>query len=196
MAQLWASRRRVRDACRMAPRMGRTRLCAPLLLLCLLGSAVVGAVHTSGWEDLPSPQSSPAGCGRTLRSSVCDPDRLLSRKGADAVDRVLQAIRRGARPRGTGAAGEADAPTYRDAPTCGQSPGSHGYEVALAVVRRAGGAGSAAARAERLAKKAHDTWGVGDKCGSGVVIFVAVDDRQVRFRRRPPQRVVRRRDVS
>ena len=52
-------------------------------------------------------------------------------------------------------------------------------QVAVAVVRHAGGRGSRETRAERLAKGAHDAWGVGDACGSGLLLLVAVDDRQV-----------------
>ncbi len=53
-------------------------------------------------------------------------------------------------------------------------------QVAVVVVRHAGGPGARETRAERLAKGAHDAWGVGDACGSGIVLLVAVDDRQVR----------------
>ena len=162
--------------------MARATRLLTLLLLSLL-MVTSDAVHTSGVEDLPSPQTAPTACGRSLRGSVCDPDRLLSRSGGDAADRVLVAIRRGARPRAdtssSSSSTEPVLPTYKDAPACSHSPGSHGYEVALAVVRRAGGSGSAAARAERLAKRLHDSWGVGDKCGSGVLVLIAVDDRQV-----------------
>jgi uncharacterized membrane protein YgcG len=53
-------------------------------------------------------------------------------------------------------------------------------QVAVALVRRVGGAGSAATRAELFAKHVHDAWGVGDACGSGILLLVAVDDRQAR----------------
>lgn len=51
-------------------------------------------------------------------------------------------------------------------------------QVAIAVMRSAGGHGSREDRAESLAKGLHDAWGVGDACGSGLLLLVAVDDRQ------------------
>ena len=152
------------------------RAAAVLLLLCMASQA--GAVHTAGREELPSPQTSPAACGRKVASFVCDPDHLLTRAGGDAVDHALAAIRRGARPE---AARDSAAAVYTDAPACaGQSPGgARGYQVALALVRRAGGTGSAASRVERLARRVHNNWGVGDTCGSGVLVLIAVEDRQV-----------------
>jgi hypothetical protein len=53
-------------------------------------------------------------------------------------------------------------------------------QVAVAVVKSVGGAGSAATRAERFAKAVHDSWGVGDACGSGILLLVATEDRQAR----------------
>jgi hypothetical protein len=154
------------------------RTAALVLLLCIASQA--GAVHTAGREELPSPQTSPAACGRKLPSFVCDPDHLLTRAGGDAVDHALAAIRRGARPE---AARDSAAAVYTDAPACaGQPPGqggARGYQVALALVRRAGGTGSAASRVERLARRVHNSWGVGDACGSGVLVLIAVDDRQM-----------------
>ncbi len=63
---------------------------------------------------------------------------------------------------------------------CALTRGRGAAQVAVAVVRRAGGSGGAASRAERLAKGLHDAWGVGDACGSGVVLLLAVEDRQAR----------------
>ena len=156
----------------------RQQACHCLSLLLLLSSLCIvsaGDAPVSGWlaSQLPSPDSSPSTCGRPHRSSVCDPDGLLSEEDADAVDELLDAIHRGVK-----AGGDAG---YPYAPAC-KSGKPRGFELAVAVVRRAGGGGSAALRAERLARGLHDSWGVGDACGSGLVLLVAVEDRQVRGR--------------
>jgi hypothetical protein len=106
--------------------------CRRLLLLAALctqhAAAAAGARLGGGWHasELPSPDQSPAACGRPHRSSVCDPDGLLSSADADALDGILSAIFAGSRAEGG----------YADAPACGTKP--KGYELAVAVVRRAG----------------------------------------------------------
>lgn len=54
-------------------------------------------------------------------------------------------------------------------------------------MRSAGGHGSREDRAEKLAKGLHDVWGVGDACGSGLLLLIAVDDRQARSLTLAPQ---------
>ena len=194
-----------------------------LRLLALLAACALGAFAEDhpGWDvsTLPSPGTHPASCGRAHveHSWLCDPDKLLSAEGGDAVEAVLAALHRAAPARAAApaAAGAQQAPAYPHA-TCDGKP-SRGYEarvacairfcaaaptrvasprgalarlkctaltrhaqVAVAVMRRAGGRGSREDRTERLAKGLHDAWGVGDACGSGLLLLVAVDDRQVR----------------
>lgn len=110
--------------------MARLRLLA-LLAACALHAAV--AVSHPGWDasTLPSPGTHPASCGRAHveHSWLCDPDKLLSVEGGDAVEAALAAIHRAApaRSAAAAAAGEQQAPVYPHA-TCEGKP-SRGYEA-------------------------------------------------------------------
>jgi uncharacterized membrane protein YgcG len=147
-----------------------------LSLPCLLLLAPsLGASRAWLASELPSPDRDPAACGRPARSFLCDPDRLLSDAGAKSLEHLLTALHQGARP-DDGFSGAQ--PRFPDAPSCAAAP-PRGYALAVAVVRSAGGAGSDSLRAERLARGLHDSWGVGDACGSGALLLVAVEDREL-----------------
>jgi len=138
----------------------------------LLQAASAASGGVQGWTaaELPSPALNPSVCGRPHRSLLCDPDRLLSEDQAGSVEALLSAAHLGSRGKGAAA--------FPDAPACGGAE-PRGWQLSAVLVRRAGGAGSAALRAERLARGLHDAWGVGDACGSGALLLVALDERQL-----------------
>lgn len=51
--------------------------------------------------------------------------------------------------------------------------------MAVAILRHIAGPDDVKAKAELMAKQLHDSWGVGDACGSGVLMLFAIGDRQV-----------------
>ena len=56
-------------------------------------------------------------------------------------------------------------------------------QMLAVVVGKVDGHGDARTRVQRFTKGIHNRFGVGSKaCGSGVVIALSVEDRQVRFR--------------
>jgi hypothetical protein len=119
--------------------MPRARAALAVALACLSALAC-GASGRNGWtvDTLPNPVSEPARCGRSDvdRSFVCDPDGLLSRAGATALEAQLAAIHRAAPPTSGGKSG-ADG-SYPRA-TCGTAgtPTGRGYEARVArCVRR------------------------------------------------------------
>lgn len=58
-------------------------------------------------------------------------------------------------------------------------------QVAVAIMRHISGPASNEAKAELMARQLHDKWGVGDGCGSGVLMLFATGDRQVPAQREP-----------
>jgi len=107
-------------------------------------------------------------CHRGVPSWICDADGLLSHKGANVVEGVIKLI----------AAGESPYVQRK----CG-SAGLQGYEVAVAVMSQMDTLGREAVKdlvAKEFAEKLHAKWGVGRaECQNGVLILLAVEDRQM-----------------
>lgn len=111
-------------------------------------------------ENLPSPQSSPAKCGRPKASSICDTDQLLSPSAALTAEGLLNFIA---------------APSHGNpSVTCGVK--QTGYQMAIALMLHLPSSTSA----EKYAKSLHDVWGVGDAaCDNGILLLIAIEDRQL-----------------
>ena len=191
--------------------MARRGVLLLLLAWCALARASPGGGWEVSNVPNPVHAAAACGRAHAERSWVCDPDKLLSRPAGDAIEATLAAIHRAA-PAGSAPASAGNVDGTRASAshvvyprtTC-HAAKTRGYEVrvefrvdvcyvhalsarcgraqvAVVVVGHAGGTGSAASRAERLAKGLHDAWGVGDACGSGILLLVAVEDRQARAR--------------
>lgn len=127
------------------------------------------AVSAKAWAaaELPSPQSDPGGvCGSSgMKSAICDPDGVLSGDSRSTIDGIANFIADGSHGFVTADCG-------------GQQ---RGYQVAVAVLHRmAKDFRSPEDRVAHYARQLHDAWGVGDaECNNGVVLLVALDDRQM-----------------
>lgn len=141
----------------------------------MLASAPAG-----GWTpaSYPNPATDPVACGRPPPSPsrlhgswVCDPDRVLTGPGADALEGVLRDVASARSPYGPAPCGGGPAP--RPTP---------GYQVAVAVMEKlhvAGGSTPADAAAA-FAAALMDGWGVGAAgCNDGTVLVLSRQDRQV-----------------
>lgn len=127
-------------------------------------------VHGKEWNPdiFPNPKRDTFLCGRDGRkSSVCDPDTVLSEQAANRLEGLIGDIEDGQSP-------------YRQAP-CG-SQGMKGYQVAVAIMKKmdVGQGSTPQETAKDFAKVLHARWGVGDAaCDNGVLLLVSVDDRQI-----------------
>ncbi|KAF6250917.1 TLP18.3, Psb32 and MOLO-1 founding proteins of phosphatase-domain-containing protein [Scenedesmus sp. NREL 46B-D3] len=145
---------------------------ARLLVTCLVlfSCAVAQAKPFRKWSPAtyPNPQKDVYDCGRDGRkSSVCDPDNILSKESANMVEGLINEI------------AEAT-PPFRSA-ECG-SLGQKGFQVAVALMHKMDHAKHAdkAATAKAFARALHDAWGVGDpECQNGLLVLMAINDREV-----------------
>jgi Modulator of levamisole receptor-1 len=144
------------------------------MLNALLLSLVVCVSSASpAWDarDFPNPQTDPSTCGRDVKGWVCSPDGVVSSESLAVTEGNIRAIYAGTNP-------------YKKL-FCKSSQTEVPAEVFVAVVNRVGGSGPPEKRAESFARALHDRFGVGS-CGSGVVLLLAVEDRQVRLRDATP----------
>ena len=116
----------------------------------------------------PNPKRDTYLCGRDGRkSSICDPDAVLSEQAANRLEGLIGDIEDGQSP-------------YRQAP-CG-SRGMEGYQIAVAVMKKMKIEQGLTPQetAKEFAKVLHARWGVGQAaCDNGVLLLVSVDDRQI-----------------
>ena len=97
---------------------------------------------------------------------MCSPDGLVDGHTLDVVQGHINAIHDGTDPYST--------------LLCPATGKNVPVEVLATVVGKVDGRGEPRQRVERFATGVHDRFGVGSKeCGSGVVIAVSVEDRQV-----------------
>lgn len=120
-------------------------------------------------SNFPNPKRDIHLCGRGGKpSNICDPDNVLgSEKAGDRIEGILKDIWDGVPPYGT--------------IRCGDGA-LHGYQVAVALMKKmeVGPHQTPAGAAEAMAKDLYAKWNVGDpKCSNGVVLMVAIDNRQV-----------------
>lgn len=146
------------------------KLCTAALLLYLL--SVVQANRSWRPQDLPNPQQDQTGiCGRNERkSAVCDPDGMLPESSKDELEGLINMIAEGT--------GEYSISACGDHYT--------GFQIAVLIIERMASGykrlNDASSRAQHFARDIHDSWGVGDAaCENGVMVFVAVEDRQVQI---------------
>jgi uncharacterized membrane protein YgcG len=141
------------------------------LWLCLLLIAAVAASDKhQRWtpSTYPNPQRDVNLCGRNgVKSSICDPENILSVEAANMVDGLINEIAEGK-------------PPYRKA-QCGDD-GTKGFQIAVALMHKMDHAKHAdkAAAAQAFAKALHDAWGVGNPaCQNGVLLLLAISNREV-----------------
>lgn len=120
-------------------------------------------------SEFPNPTQDVKSCGRegASMSWICDPDGVMTTYEKDALEETLKDI-------------YVDRSRYPAAPGRGDN---QGYQVAIALMRHVGGSGGPDARAKKMAMHVHDTWGVGDTSGSGILLMFAIGDRQMFFSR-------------
>lgn len=141
-----------------------------LKLKALVVLFILVVVQCKEWNPdiFPNPKRDTFLCGRDGRkSSVCDPDAVLSEQTANRLEGLIGDIEDGQSP-------------YRQAP-CG-SQGMKGYQVAVAIMKKMKiGQGSTPQKtAKEFAKVLHARWGVGEAaCDNGVLLLVSVYDRQI-----------------
>ncbi len=144
-----------------------------LLLRLTLGQDADGDDHRptppppAAWhpDAFPNPRRGGEACGRGgVQSRVCDPNGVLPRESADAVEELVRTLQADTRGVVNGC---------RD-----------GFQLAVAVAQRIspdylpGAALDRKARAFALAL--HDAWGVGDpSCQDGIVLFLSKEDRKI-----------------
>jgi Modulator of levamisole receptor-1 len=97
---------------------------------------------------------------------VCSPDGLLDADTLSVIQGDINKIFSGEPPY---------SPLY-----CPATELDTAVEVLAVIVDKVDGPGDAPTRVKRFAKGVHNRFGVGSrKCGSGIVVAVSVDDRQV-----------------
>jgi hypothetical protein len=131
------------------------------LLLALV--SVAGAWTAA---NFPDPLKDPPACGRDVTGWVCSPDKLVKPDSLAVIEGTIRAIHKGIEP-------------YKQM-LCVETGQSVPSEIFVAAVKKVDGSGSKAQRVEEFARGLHDRFGVGT-CGSGVVLVISVDDRQVLF---------------
>lgn len=123
------------------------------LFVPFLGAAHFGS--TGGWKtvNFPNPMTDPLKCGRTEvpRSSVCDPDKLISKETQDEIEGHINFIKSGQ------------------------------VAVAVVNRMDLSEFGTNVDKASELfCRSLHNSWGVGSKeKNDGVVVFLSIEDRAV-----------------
>lgn len=135
-----------------------------LVLACLLGAF---SHECRAWDvkAFPDPQKSPSACGRDVTGWVCSPDGRLAPAELNVIEGHIRAIHAGEKP-------------YKKF-VCDETGEEVAAEMLVVVVDKVAGGRGDAATAAAFARGLHDRLGVGT-CGSGVVLMVSVQDRQVR----------------
>ncbi len=180
-----------------------------VLVACISLAASAHLASAQPWSprDYPNPNSSPASCGRvkSAPSSICDPDGVIPVAAADRVDGIVDEIISAREPYGS--SGCSEQPGYQ-VKRCPQACALYSFllnnrllrqdtgsihngvsvsQVAVALVKRMllPPGMTAAAAAAAFANDLFKTWGVGEaQCENGVLLFLAVADRQVSSARR------------
>lgn len=105
-------------------------------------------------------------CRRSVSGWVCSPDGLVKDHMLDVIQGHINAIYYGEDP-------------YSKV-FCGAKHQNTSIQVLAVVIDKVDGRGDASRRVARFARGVHDRFGVGSAdCGSGAVVVVSVDDRQV-----------------
>lgn len=105
-------------------------------------------------------------CRRSVAGWVCSPDRLVASSTLDVVQGHINAIYAGEDP-------------YSKV-FCSATHRNTSIEVLAVVIDKVDGHGDASRRVASFAQGVHDRFGVGSvECGSGAVVVISVEDRQV-----------------
>lgn len=121
-----------------------------------------------GWtvDSLPDPQTNPEACGRDVKGWVCSPDGLVDKDTLSVIQGYIVTIYAGKNP-------------YSEL-YCSTKGQDVPAELMAVVVNNVEGHGNPADKVAHFASGIHDRFGVGSKqCGSGAVIVMSVEDRQV-----------------
>ena len=126
-------------------------------------------VQAWSFETLPDPMVDPIGCGRGVSGWVCSPDGLVDSSSLSSIQTHINAILAGEEPY-----------SKLFCPARGEDVQ---VEVMAAVVPSVDGDSADATRVMRFAQDLQHRFDVGtDECGSGAVVAISVEDRQVLFR--------------
>lgn len=131
-------------------------------------SSLIASIKATSWSpsDFPNPKTDWQACNRNVKSSVCDPDRILSKDEADLVDGTLIDLYAGNDP-------------FARLPCAEKEP--QGLQVGVAIINhmKIPSEKTSADQAAYFAQQLHNQWGVGDKtCKNGVLLFLSIQDRQ------------------
>ncbi|KAL1443509.1 hypothetical protein MTO96_007420 [Rhipicephalus appendiculatus] len=116
---------------------------------------------TGAWTSIPHPLTQPRYCNRYRPSFVCDPDRVMSKKQADALDGIIERIRN---------------ETLCICPTCGKSH-ARGITLGVAIMEHVHRANNQPVEeavrvfAETLRKK----WNLGN-CDDDILLLISTKD--------------------
>lgn len=141
--------------------------CAPMAVSADSWCSVEDEDPDSRWywsvDEYPHPMTQPRYCNRYRASFVCDPDRVINKKQADSLDRIIEHIRN---------------ETLCICPVCGKSQ-ARGITLGVAIMehihRPHNLAMPDAVRlfAERLRKQ----WGLGH-CDDDILLLISTKDKQ------------------
>eukprot|EP00892_Ulva_mutabilis_P011820 jgi/Ulvmu1/900/UM101_0008.1 len=121
-----------------------------------------------GWSvmTLPDPRSNPLACDRDVEGWVCSPDGLVGTDTLCMTQGYISSIYAGTDP-------------YSEL-VCPDSGEVVTVEVMAFIIQRVQGTGDAATKVSDFTTGVHNRFGVGSStCGSGAVIVISVEDRQV-----------------
>jgi len=129
-----------------------------LLVFLFLNSAAA----QEGWtvEKYPNPTKDADACHMQFRSSICDPDNLLSRHAKEELFQMIEHIQKEVKVK-----------------DCSNSGAAYEFAIAIAdsvnydYIIAQGGKEKAI---QSFAKRLHDNWGVGNaQCQTGIVLFLS-----------------------
>jgi len=121
-----------------------------------------------GWsvDSLPDPRTNPEACGRDVKGWVCSPDGLVDEDTLSIIQGNIVTIFEGTTPY-----------SKLFCPATGEDVSA---ELMAVIVKRVDGDGNPANKVAHFAYGVHNRFRVGSKdCGSGAVIVMSVEDRQV-----------------
>jgi uncharacterized membrane protein YgcG len=139
-----------------------------LFLVLGCASSLIASIKATSWSpsEFPNPKTDWKACNRNMKSSVCDPDRILTKDDADLLDGTLIDLYAGNDP-------------FARLPCADEEP--QGLQVGVAIINhmKIPSDKSPVDQAAYFAQQLHNQWGVGDKtCKNGVLLFLSIQDRQ------------------
>lgn len=137
-------------------------------VVCMLIAAHAAVSHANGWsvDTLPDPRTNPLACGRPAAGWVCSPDGLMVTDDLSVIQGYISTIYAAEYP-------------YSEL-FCPDASQYVPIELMAVIIDEVQGTGDVAVKVSNFAKGILTRFGVGSKvCGSGAVIVISVEDRQV-----------------